>query len=187
MGGIALGKAVDSSGLLVIMDGLVRQLIDGLSLYHVVLVLSLVVLVRPDHSPCRTNSSPFFLSRLFLHSSAILSLAFSLCRSRPKWDHSSQNLTLVFLYLSRGSFAPRGWGCQCQGSPIKPRKSFGGLSSTCYAFLRQSIHRANQVDEMGKPYLTNVDFLKNGVPASFIATIVSDDVILYFPLLTSHY
>jgi len=31
---------------------------------------------------------------------------------------------------------------------------------------------ANQVDEMGKPYLTNIDFLKNGVPASIIATAV---------------
>ena len=46
MGGIALGKAVDSSGLLGVMDEVVRHLIQGLSMYSVVLVLSVVVLVR---------------------------------------------------------------------------------------------------------------------------------------------
>ncbi|KAF8575970.1 hypothetical protein K439DRAFT_1664820 [Ramaria rubella] len=45
MGGIALGKAVDSSGLLAVLDELVRRLIEGLSLYQVVLVLSVVVLI----------------------------------------------------------------------------------------------------------------------------------------------
>lgn len=45
MGGIALGKAVDSSGLLVVLDEFVRGLIDGLSLFGVVVVLSVVVLV----------------------------------------------------------------------------------------------------------------------------------------------
>lgn len=45
MGGIALGKGVTSSGLLTVMDELIRNLIDGLSLYTVVLVLSVVVLV----------------------------------------------------------------------------------------------------------------------------------------------
>lgn len=46
MGGIALGKAVDSSGLLDVMDQVIRGLIQGLSMYSVVLVLSVVVLVR---------------------------------------------------------------------------------------------------------------------------------------------
>jgi phosphate transporter len=32
--------------------------------------------------------------------------------------------------------------------------------------------RAAQEDEVGQLYLTNVDFLKNGVPASVIATMV---------------
>jgi phosphate transporter len=46
MGGIALGKGVMSSGLLDILDTLIRKLMEGLSLYTVVLVLSVVVLVR---------------------------------------------------------------------------------------------------------------------------------------------
>jgi phosphate transporter len=45
MGGIALGKGVTSSGLLTVLDGLIRHLVNGLSLYTVVLVLSPVVLV----------------------------------------------------------------------------------------------------------------------------------------------
>jgi phosphate transporter len=45
MGGIALGEGVKSSGLLKVMDAIIRELVDGLSLYTVVLVLSVVVLV----------------------------------------------------------------------------------------------------------------------------------------------
>lgn len=45
MGGIALGKGVTSSGLLVIMDEKIRDSVKGLSFYTVVLVLSLIVLV----------------------------------------------------------------------------------------------------------------------------------------------
>ena len=45
MGGIALGKGVTTSGLLEVMDGLIRDMVEGLSLYNVVLILSPVVLV----------------------------------------------------------------------------------------------------------------------------------------------
>ena len=34
--------------------------------------------------------------------------------------------------------------------------------------------RATQEDDMGQLYLSNIDFLKNGVPASIVATAVSD-------------
>ena len=33
-------------------------------------------------------------------------------------------------------------------------------------------NRATQEDEMGQLYLSNIDFLKNGVPASIIATVI---------------
>jgi phosphate transporter len=46
MGGIALGKGVMSSGLLGVMDVIVRDLVEGRSLFVVVLLLSPVVLVR---------------------------------------------------------------------------------------------------------------------------------------------
>lgn len=45
MGGIALGKAVVSSGLLATVDDSVRGLVEGLALYEIVVVLSVVVLV----------------------------------------------------------------------------------------------------------------------------------------------
>lgn len=45
MGGIALGKGVTNSGLLKTMDVLIRDLLDGFSLYTVVLILTPVVLV----------------------------------------------------------------------------------------------------------------------------------------------
>lgn len=46
MGGIALGKGVVSSGLLEIMDIVIRDLVSGYTLYTVVLILSPIVLVR---------------------------------------------------------------------------------------------------------------------------------------------
>lgn len=45
MGGIALGKGVMSSGLLQVMDTLIRDLMQGFELYTVVLILSPIVLV----------------------------------------------------------------------------------------------------------------------------------------------
>lgn len=46
MGGIALGKGVSSSGLLVTMDEIIRKLMEGYSLTKVVFILSPIVLVR---------------------------------------------------------------------------------------------------------------------------------------------
>lgn len=48
MGGIALGKGVTSSGLLDVMDEIIRDMVEGYELYTVVLILSPVVLVRID-------------------------------------------------------------------------------------------------------------------------------------------
>jgi hypothetical protein len=45
MGGIALGRGVTSSGLLNVMDEIIRGIITDMSLYTVVLVLSGIVLV----------------------------------------------------------------------------------------------------------------------------------------------
>lgn len=60
MGGIALGKGVMSSGLLDIMDVIIRDLVNGFSLYSVVLILSPVVLVSALPSNDRRRlSCPF--------------------------------------------------------------------------------------------------------------------------------
>lgn len=39
-------------------------------------------------------------------------------------------------------------------------------------FCQTHLRSANQEDARGHLYLTNIDFLKNGVPASFIAALV---------------
>ena len=51
LGGIALGKGVTSSGLLSVLDDLIRDIIAGKGLYTVVLVLSSIILVstRLEH------------------------------------------------------------------------------------------------------------------------------------------
>ena len=66
MGGIALGNGVMSSGLLKVLDGIIRNLINGFTLYRVVLILSPVVLVReiPIQYPFRYMSK-FSLCYLF--------------------------------------------------------------------------------------------------------------------------
>lgn len=45
MGGIALGKATLSSGLLDDLDGLLERLVEGLGLYSILVVFSLIALV----------------------------------------------------------------------------------------------------------------------------------------------
>jgi len=58
MGGIALGKAVVSSGLLDTMDVGIRHLVSGLELYQVVLALSAVVLVCSFPDYLRVDRAP---------------------------------------------------------------------------------------------------------------------------------
>lgn len=57
MGGIALGKAVQSSGLLDELDVVIRGVVSGLSLSVVVLVLSVIVLVRLPDAPFVAKNS----------------------------------------------------------------------------------------------------------------------------------
>jgi phosphate transporter len=45
MGGIALGKATLSSGLLDDLDGLLERMVEGLGLYSILVVFSLIALV----------------------------------------------------------------------------------------------------------------------------------------------
>lgn len=45
MGGIALGKATLSSGLLDDLDGLIERLVEGLGLYSILVIFSLIALV----------------------------------------------------------------------------------------------------------------------------------------------
>ena len=65
MGGIALGKGVTSSGLLDVMDEIIRGIITDMSLYAVVLVLSGIVLVRMFNPHRRNLAKPLVFHRLY--------------------------------------------------------------------------------------------------------------------------
>ncbi|KAF8606653.1 SPX-domain-containing protein [Ceratobasidium sp. AG-I] len=133
MGGIALGKAVVSSGLLMTMDDAVRGLVEGLQLYEIVLVLSVVVLIVST-----------FISHT-IASVLLVPIAAEVGANLP----DPHPRLLVFI---TGLICSAGMGMPVSGFPNQTA--------------------ATQEDEMGKVYLTNLDFLKNGVPASAIATMV---------------
>ncbi|KDQ58975.1 hypothetical protein JAAARDRAFT_68566 [Jaapia argillacea MUCL 33604] len=133
MGGIALGKGVTSSGLLEQMDEVIRKLVEGLSLYSVVLVLSGIVLV---------------VSTFISHTIASVLLVPIAQEVGSKLPGNHANL-LIFI---TGLICSTGMGMPVSGFPNQTA--------------------ATQEDELGQLYLSNVDFLKNGVPASIIATMV---------------
>ncbi|KAJ7028274.1 SPX domain-containing protein [Mycena alexandri] len=133
MGGIALGKGVQSSGLLEVLDVLIRDLLEGVSLYNVVLILSPVVLVIST-----------FISHT-IASVLLVPIAKEVGSNLPG-DHKNLLIFITGLICSTG-----------MGMPVS-------------GFPNQTA--ATQEDELGVLYLSNVDFLKNGVPASIIATLV---------------
>ncbi|KAJ7191148.1 SPX domain-containing protein [Mycena pura] len=136
MGGIALGKGVTESGLLNVLDDIIRERLQGLSPYNVVLILSPIVLVIST-----------FISHTI--ASVLLVPIAKEVGSNLSTTHNYANL-LIFI---TGLICSTGMGMPVSGFPNQTA--------------------AQQEDDLGKLYLSNVDFLKNGVPASIIATIVS--------------
>ncbi|KIL65820.1 hypothetical protein M378DRAFT_197907 [Amanita muscaria Koide BX008] len=134
MGGIALGKGVVASGLLEVMDVVIRDMLHDFSLYTVVLILAPVVLVVST-----------FISHT-IASVLLVPIAKEVGKKLPGGHHSNLLIFITALICSAG-----------MGMPVS-------------GFPNQTA--AAQEDELGQPYLTNVDFLKNGVPASIIATLV---------------
>ncbi|KAJ8077599.1 low-affinity phosphate transporter [Marasmius tenuissimus] len=137
MGGIALGKGVTSSGLLEIMGGIIRDMVDGFSLYSVVLILSPIVLV------VSTFISHTIASVLLVPIAKEVGIGMG-------GHHENLLIFITALICSAG-----------MGMPVS-------------GFPNQTA--AAQEDELGELYLSNVDFLKNGVPASIVATLVVSTV-----------
>ena len=72
------------------------------------------------------------------------------------------------------------------GMPVSgfPNQTACVLCHPCHrsSFLTALPFSATQEDDMGQLYLTNIDFLKNGVPASVIATMVGSHILVpYLP------
>lgn len=137
MGGIALGKAVMSSGLLEVMDIIIRDMVDGFSLYTVVMILSPIVLI---------------VSTFISHTIASVLLVPIAAEVGSSLEGNPKNL-LIFI---TGLICSAGMGMPVSGFPNQTA--------------------ATQENELGELYLSNVDFLKNGVPASIIATLVVSTV-----------
>ncbi|KAF4613446.1 hypothetical protein D9613_008141 [Agrocybe pediades] len=133
MGGIALGKGVMSSGLLEVMDVIIRDLVQGFSLYAVVLILSPIVLI---------------ISTFISHTIASVLLV-PIAKTVGQHLPGDRSNLLIFI---TGLICSTGMGMPVSGFPNQTA--------------------ATQEDELGELYLTNMDFLKNGVPASIIATLV---------------
>jgi len=137
MGGIALGNAVVSSGLLGTLDVGIRHMVSGLQLYEVVLALSVVVLVVST-----------FISHT-IASVLLVPIASEVGKHLPV-PHARLLIFVTGLVCSTG-----------MGMPVS-------------GFPNQTA--ATQEDDMGQLYLTNVDFIKCGVPASIIAALVVSTV-----------
>lgn len=65
-----------------------------------------------------------------------------------------------------------GDGYACLRVPKPDRVSLNYLSVS--QLVERDLSRATQEDELGQLYLSNIDFLKNGIPASIIATLVTN-------------
>ncbi|PFH46462.1 hypothetical protein AMATHDRAFT_69824 [Amanita thiersii Skay4041] len=137
MGGIALGKGVVASGLLEVMDVFIRDMVQGFSLYTVVLILTPIVLIIST-----------FISHT-IASVLLVPIAKEVGSNLPG-GHSNLLIFITGLICSTG-----------MGMPVS-------------GFPNQTA--ATQEDELGENYLTNVDFLKNGVPASMMAALVVSTV-----------
>ncbi|KAF8442031.1 SPX domain-containing protein [Boletus edulis BED1] len=137
MGGIALGNGVKSSGLMDTMDGVIHRMLEGRTLYSVVIVLSITVLIVST-----------FISHT-IASVLLVPIAQQVGKDLPG---SHANL-LIFL---TGLICSTGMGMPVSGFPNQLA--------------------AAQEDDLGQAYLTNIDFLKNGIPASIIAALVVSTV-----------
>ena len=130
MGGIALGNGVMSSGLLKVLDGIIRNLINGYTLYSVVLILSPIVLVgeifiqHPFWHMSKVKILLLSFSRSFRHSLVTQSPVYCWCLSQKKSVRVFQAITRISLSSLLVSFVLLGWVCLSLAFLIRLRQSF---------------------------------------------------------------
>lgn len=111
MGGIALGKGVTNSGLLDVMDEIIRGMITDMSLYTVVLMLSGIVLVRTSNfhdTADQTCSAPQVISTFISHTIAsvlLVPIAKEVGKNLPG-NHANLLIFLTGLICSTGMGMP---------------------------------------------------------------------------------
>jgi phosphate transporter len=170
MGGIALGRGVTSSGLLESMDRVIRGLVDGLSLYAVVLVLSAVVLVSAHSTFSLGPAADAHPGRLDVHQPHDRGRPARADRGRAREEPPGRARAAA--HLSHRPHLLDGHGHARLGVPEPDRVRVFPLRAGPRTGVDGVDRSAAQEDEVGQLYLSNVDFLKNGVPASVLATLV---------------
>lgn len=172
MGGIALGKGVERSGLLDVLGVIIRNLVHGYRLYTVVLILSPVVLVSISiHKSLyiQLHYLPKVTSTFISHTIAsvlLVPIAKEVGESL-RGHHADVLIFITALICSAGM------GMPVSGFPNQTACVFPSLMLLLFhRHVPYGNQRATQEDELGELYLTNIDFLKNGVPSSIIATLV---------------
>lgn len=114
MGGIALGKAVMSSGLLDVMDIIIRDMVEGFSLYTVVMILSPIVLVRTHFKTINYYSSiDQIVSTFISHTIASVLLVPIAAEVGSSLEGNPKNL-LIFI---TGLICSAGMGMPVSGFP----------------------------------------------------------------------
>ncbi|KAG0075344.1 low-affinity phosphate transporter [Linnemannia elongata] len=131
MGGIALGKAVESSGLLHMIAEAVQDYVEGFSLWVVLVIfsgLTLVIATFISHTVAALIILPI-----------VAQIGATLPDPHPR-----------ILVMGAGLICSAAMGLPVSGFP-----NMAAISVT---------------DELGTPFLSTKDFLKTGVPLSFLAT-----------------
>ncbi|KAF9434911.1 low-affinity phosphate transporter [Entomortierella beljakovae] len=132
MGGIALGKAVDSSGLLDTIAHHIQDAVTGMSLWVVLMIFSCLTLVFAtfvSHTVAAVIILPI-----------VQQVGLSFADPHPN-----------ILVMGTGLI------CSCaMGLPVSGFPNMNAIAME---------------DEMGKPFLKTMDFLKSGVPLSMLATL----------------
>ncbi|KAG0278654.1 low-affinity phosphate transporter [Linnemannia gamsii] len=132
MGGVALGKAVDSSGLLDTIAHQIQEAVAGLSMWLVLVIFSCLTLVFAtfvSHTVAAVIILPI-----------VQQVGMSFADPHPR--------VLVM-----------GTGLICSAAMGLPVSGFPNMNAIA------------QLDSLGMPYLTTMDFVKTGVPLSALATI----------------
>ncbi|WVQ99989.1 hypothetical protein IAU59_007132 [Kwoniella sp. CBS 9459] len=133
MGGVALGKATLSSGLLDALDLVLERMVEGLGLYSILIVFSLLALV---------------IATFISHTIAAVLLVPIATRIGESLDEPHPDL----LIMATALICSAGMGLPVSGFP--------------------NMTAITQENKLGQRFIGASDFLKNGIPASLLATFV---------------
>ncbi|CEQ41668.1 SPOSA6832_03395 [Sporobolomyces salmonicolor] len=155
MGGIGLGKAVLSSGLLDDIDRVIERIVLGLDIWPILALFSLVVLVIAtfiSHTYVRLLLSPLSIAHrisLARRNSIAAVLVIPIAAQIGAAMEAPHPRLLIF---ATSLICSAGMGLPVSGFP--------------------NLQAISLEDDVGQPYLQPIDFFKNGVPASVVVAAI---------------